>query len=65
MTADDQNDPDKALERTGDELEERVNRLGEHLDEAQKRATERAEEDTGAVAEDPQGEAQDHSDQAG
>ena len=37
-------EPEGNLERTGDELEERLDRLDEHIDESRKEATARSEE---------------------
>jgi hypothetical protein len=37
-------DPDRDLERTGDELEERIDHLDDQIDEARKEAHTRAEE---------------------
>jgi len=63
-------DPDQNLERTGDELEERIDRLDDRIDESRKEASARSEEnadpfenvagdweetDDDAGGEDPQG----------
>jgi hypothetical protein len=37
-------DPDRELERTGDELEERIERLDDHIDDARQEAKARREE---------------------
>ncbi|MEA2248893.1 MAG: hypothetical protein QOH46_3422 [Solirubrobacteraceae bacterium] len=37
-------DPDRSLERTGDELEERIERLDDHIDDSKKELTARREE---------------------
>jgi hypothetical protein len=37
-------DPDQSLERTGDELEERLEKLDDHIDESRKQATARSEQ---------------------
>jgi hypothetical protein len=42
-----QRDPDTNLQRTTDELEERLGRLSDHIDEAERKAEVRRREDAG------------------
>ena len=42
-----QRDPDTNLQRTTDELEERLGRLGDHIDEAEQKAEARRRDDAG------------------
>jgi hypothetical protein len=53
-------DPDEELERGGDELEERIERLGDHIDEARRTADSRPEVSKGAA-----GDWEDSDDEAG
>jgi hypothetical protein len=57
-------DPDKQLEHTGDELEERLDRLDENIDDARKEATARSEENDDPF-EDVAGDWEDTDDDAG
>jgi hypothetical protein len=57
-------DPDRNLEQTGDELEERLDRLDDHIDESHKAATGRSEEDADPF-EDVAGDWEDTEDDAG
>jgi hypothetical protein len=57
-------DPDHDLERTGDELEERLDRLDEDIDESHKVAKARAEQDEDPF-EDVAGDWEDTEDDAG
>jgi hypothetical protein len=43
-----QRDPDTNLQRTTDELEERLGRLSDHIDEAEQKAEARRRDDAGA-----------------
>jgi hypothetical protein len=56
-------DPEHNLERTGDELEERIDRLDENLDEAHKEAKARSEDPD--PFEDAAGDLEDTDDDAG
>jgi hypothetical protein len=57
-------DPDRDLERTGDELEERLDDLDEKIDESRKEATARAEQDQDPF-EEVAGDWEDTDDDAG
>jgi hypothetical protein len=63
MTAHRTDDPDTQLERSGDELEERLDKLGEHIEDAEKKAAARREEAKGL--EDVAGDREDTDDEAG
>jgi hypothetical protein len=54
MAPDAQNDPEQAIERDAENLEQDLDRLGDHIDEAKGRLAERAKEagNTDAVAGD-------------
>ena len=56
-------DPDHDLERTGDELEERIHSLDDHIDDARQEARTRAEEQD--PFEDVAGDWEDTDDEAG
>ena len=53
-------DPERALERTGDELEERIDRLDDHIGEARQEAPARHEEQD--PSEDAGGDSDDDDD---
>ena len=57
-------EPDRDLERSGDELEERLERLDEHIDDSKKEASARAEEGNDPL-EDAAGDWEDTDDAAG
>ena len=57
-------DPDTNLERTGDEMEERLHRLDEHIDESRKEAEARSEQNENPF-EDVAGDWEDTDDDAG
>jgi hypothetical protein len=57
-------DPDQNLEKTGDELEERLDRLDDHIDESRKEATARSEENDDPF-EEAAGDWEDTEDDAG
>lgn len=57
-------DPDTNLERTGDEMEERLDRLDDHIDESRKEAKARSEQNENPF-EDVAGDWEDTDDDAG
>ena len=57
-------EPDRNLEQSGDELEERLDRLDEHIDESRKEATARSQENEDPF-EDVAGDWEDTDDDAG
>jgi hypothetical protein len=57
-------DPDQDLEHTGDELEERIERLDDHIDESRKEASARGQENEDPF-EDVAGDWEDTDDDAG
>jgi hypothetical protein len=60
----DRTDPDRSLEQTGDELEERIDRLDDDIDESRQKATARSEENEDPF-EDVAGDWEDTEDDAG
>jgi hypothetical protein len=57
-------EPDRDLKKTGDELEERLDRLDDNIDDARKKATARSEENEDPF-EDVAGDWEDTDDDAG
>ncbi len=57
-------EPERNLEQTGDELEERLDRLDDHIDESRKEATARSEENADPF-ENVAGDWEDTDDNAG
>ena len=57
-------EPERNLKQTGDELEERLDRLDEHIDESRKEATARSEQNEDPF-EDVAGDWEDTDDDAG
>jgi hypothetical protein len=57
-------EPDRDLEKTGDELEERIDRLDDHIDESRKEATARSQENEDPF-EEVAGDWEDTDDDAG
>ena len=57
-------EPERNLKQSGDELEERLDRLDEHIDESRKEATARSEENEDPF-EDVAGDWEDTDDAAG
>ena len=56
-------DPERELKRSGDELEERIDRLDDHIGEARQDAQARREEQD--PSEDPAGDSDDDDDESG
>ena len=57
-------EPDRDLEKTGDELEERIDRLDDHIDESRKEASAHSEQNEDPF-EDVAGDWEDTDDDAG